>query len=220
MGQKECLLRQKITKTLRCDYLLFLPATYDKTKKRWPLILFLHGAGERGNDLNLVKLHGLTKNLEEDPSFPFVVVSPQCPKHEWWSMEVLVALLDRIERKYRVDKNRVYVTGLSMGGFATWQLALEYPDRFAAIAPICGGGNWRLAYRLKDLPAWVFHGAKDKAVQIAESREMVSALRKWGGNVKFTVYPQAGHDSWTRTYKNKRLYDWFLSQRRSARSGK
>jgi predicted peptidase len=216
MSQKECSLQQKITKTIRCGYLVFLPAGYNRSKKKWPLILFLHGSGERGDDLKLVKKHGLPKIVEQDPHLPFVVVSPQCPKDQWWSMEVLAALLDSMERKYRIDKKRVYVTGLSLGGYATWQLAIEYPKRFAAIAPICGGSNTHLAGKIKHLPIWVFHGAKDKVVPIDESRKMVSALRKWGADVRLTVYPKAGHDSWTRTYENKRLYDWFLSHRQGS----
>jgi predicted peptidase len=213
MSQKKCSLRQRITKNIRCNYLLFLPASYHQSKKKWPLILFLHGSGERGDDLNLVKKHGLAKIVDQDPDFPFIVVSPQCPKDQWWSTESLATLLDSLERKYRIDKRRICVTGLSLGGYATWQLAIEYPKRFAAIAPICGGSNPHLAGKIKHLPVWVFHGAKDEAVPIEESRKMVSALRKVGAHVKLTVYPKAGHDSWTQTYENKRLYDWFLSQR-------
>ncbi|MCE0484853.1 MAG: prolyl oligopeptidase family serine peptidase [Methylacidiphilales bacterium] len=215
MTQKACTLRQKVTKNIQCNYLLFLPQSYDQTKKRWPLILFLHGMDESGDDLSLVKKHGLAKIVEEKLDFPFVVVSPQCPRDEWWSTDALVSLLDTVEKNYRIDKKRVYVTGLSMGGYTTWQLAIEHPHRFAAIAPICGGGNPYLAYKIKQLPIWVFHGAKDKAVPIAESREMISALRKQGGNIRFTIYRNGGHDSWSKTYQNEKLYDWFLSHSRS-----
>ena len=214
MSQKTGALRQKITKDIRCDYLLHLPESYNKTRKRWPLILFLHGSGERGKNLDLVKTHGVAKIVEQEPDFPFIVVSPQCPEGRWWSMETLTTLLDSIEQKYRVDKKRIYVTGLSMGGYATWQLAIENPGRFAAISPVCGGSNPHLAEKIKHLPIWVFHGAKDDCVPIAESREMVSALRKLRAKVRFTVYPKAGHDSWTQTYANKRLYEWLLTHRR------
>jgi len=215
MSQKKSLLRQKITKSIRCNYLIFLPESYNRTGKSWPLILFLHGAGERGEDFDLVRKHGLAKIVEQEPNFPFIVVSPQCPKGQWWSMDLLATLLDEVERKDRVDKKRIYVTGLSMGGYGTWQLAIEHPKRFAAIAPVCGGSNPHRADEIKDLPVWVFHGAKDKVVPIARSREMVAALRKSGAkNVRLTVYPQAEHDSWTPTYENKRLYDWFLTHRR------
>jgi predicted peptidase len=216
MSQKARLLVKKITKQIRCNYLLYLPTGYSKTKKKWPFILFLHGAGERGDDLNLVKKHGLAKIVEQDPAFPFIVASPQCPKDEWWSMEALTLLLDDLERKYRIDRTRIYVTGLSMGGFGTWQLAFEHPKRFAAIAPICGGGIPNLTFQIAHLPTWVFHGAKDEVVPVEESQKMVDALRKRGGKPRFTIYPKAGHDSWTKTYENKKLYEWFLSHRRQS----
>ncbi len=209
-------LRRQITKTVSCQYSLFLPADYAKNKrKRWPLILFLHGAGQRGDNLDLLKEHGIPKILDRCPDFPFIVVSPQCPADGWWSVDVPSALLDEIARKYRVDEDRVYVTGLSMGGFGTWLLALEYPHRFAAIAPICGGGNPLIAHRIKHLPVWAFHGAKDRVVPLGKTKEMVEALRKCGGNVKLTIYPDAEHDAWTRTYENPILYQWFLKHRRA-----
>ena len=119
-------------------YLLFLPSAYAVHPQRWPLMLFLHGAGERGNDLQRVKRHGVAKIVEEQPEFPLVVVSPQCPPREAWAPEPLLALLDDIEQHYDIDPERRYVTGLSMGGFGTWAVALAAPDRFAAVAPICG----------------------------------------------------------------------------------
>lgn len=195
------------------DYLLFLPKDYEK-KDSWPLLLFLHGAGERGSDLELVKTHGPPKIVESKPDFPFIVVSPQCPKDEWWEPFALVALLDDVSQKYKVDPDRVYVTGLSMGGFGTWALAARAPDRFAAIVPICGGGERFQARRLQDIPVWVFHGAKDEAVPLDRSEEMVEAVRRAGGDVRFTVYPDAAHDSWTETYNNPELYDWLLKQKR------
>ena len=206
-----------ITKNLSCNYLLYLPDGYGQTKQRWPLIMFLHGAGERGSDLNKVRVHGPPKIVENRKDFPFIVVSPQCPEDDWWTgkVEVLINLLDDIVARYNVDTERIYLTGLSMGGFGTWSLASEYPERFAAIAPICGGGNRIMALRLRDMPVWVFHGAKDKVVPLKESEEMVNAIRSRGGNVKLTVYPDAGHDSWTETYNNQQLYDWFLQHRKS-----
>jgi len=211
MSQAKKSLARKVTRRVDCRYLLFRPQGYGRDKRDWPLILFLHGAGQRGSDLELVKEHGVAKIVETQPDFPFIVVSPQCPAEGWWGSEGLVALLDEVEASHRVDKKRVYVTGLSMGGFGTWQLALEHPHRFAAIAPICGRGNPLLAYRIKDLPTWVFHGAKDKVVPIANSREMVQRLRQHGGKPRFTIYPDAAHDSWTRTYEDPRLYAWLLS---------
>ncbi|MDZ7331364.1 MAG: prolyl oligopeptidase family serine peptidase [candidate division KSB1 bacterium] len=206
--------QQTLKKTVSLNYLLFLPKDYSSTKKSYPLILFLHGAGERGDDLSLVKVHGIPKVVEQQPDFPFIAISPQCPSDRWWVdpwlLEALNALVDQVIDKYRVDASRVYLTGLSMGGFGTWALAMTFPEKFAAIAPICGGGMPWMAFRIKDVPVWVFHGAKDPVVPIQRSEEMVDALKKVGGNVKFTVYPDAGHDSWTETYNNPELYRWFL----------
>lgn len=210
-GQHPFSFKKPITKIVTCKYLLFLPEEYNDSNKQWPLILFLHGAGERGDDLEKVKFHGPPKLVDADPAFPFIVVSPQCPKDEWWSVEVLDALLDDILSQYRVDENRIYLTGLSMGGFGTWNYAAAHPERFAAIAPICGGGDPDKADALNAIPAWVFHGAKDDVVSIDKSQEMVDALKACGADVQFTIYPEAGHDSWTETYKNKALYDFFLS---------
>lgn len=204
---------KEITVTAKLDYLLFLPEGYDKGDKKWPLILFLHGAGESGTDLSKVKSHGPPKIVESKPDFPFIVVSPQS-RQRGWNPDVLKGLLDDVIANYRVDRDRVYLTGLSMGGFGTWTLAAAYPDYFAAIVPICAGGDPEAAPKLKNLPIWVFHGAKDQAVPLKRSEEMVEALKKAGADVKFTVYPEAGHDSWTETYNNPELYPWLLSHKR------
>ena len=220
-GQSEQMFEKEITKTVSLRYLLYLPKGYgEKKEQKWPLILFLHGAGERGDDLEVVKKHGPPKLIEQGKEFPFIIVSPQCPIQTWWTevLDPLVALLDDVQSRYAVDPDRVYVTGLSMGGFGTWALACRHPERFAAIAPICGGGDWFLAERLKNVPVWVFHGAKDPVVPLRESTDMVEALKRVGGNVQLTVYPEAQHDSWTETYNNPKLYEWFLSHRRNAGS--
>jgi len=195
-------------------YLLYLPDDYTELKTKWPLILFLHGAGERGDSLQKVKVHGPPKLIDNGKTFPFIILSPQCPKNQGWATDELDALLKDVTKLYRVDKNRTYVTGISMGGYGTWALATKYPDRFAAIAPICGGGYLNKAELLKHLPIWVFHGAKDKVVPLQRSQEMVDVLKKVGGNVKFTIYPEAGHDSWTKTYNNPELFEWFLKNKR------
>jgi predicted peptidase len=199
---------------VQLKYLLHLPKDYDQ-KESWPLLLFLHGIGERGDNLDRVKSHGPPKLIEAGKDFPFIVVSPQCPGDRWWKPEDLSALLDEIVGKYKVDKDRIYVTGLSMGGFGTWSLAAFSPDRFAALVPICGGGDPDTASKLAHVPIWVFHGAKDSVVPVKRSEEMVTALKKADGNVKFTVYPEAGHDSWTEAYNSPELYDWLLQQKRA-----
>ena len=202
---------------VKLDYLVYLPEDYEK-KEAWPLVIFLHGAGERSADLELVKKHGPPKLVEGGKKFPFIVVSPQCPQDKWWTAMPLelTALIDEIESKHKVDKDRVYLTGLSMGGFGTWMLAAHTPERFAAIAPICGGGETLGTRRLTRLPTWVFHGAKDPVVPLKRSEDMVEALKRAGGNVKFTIYPEAGHDSWTATYDSPEFYSWLLAQKRGA----
>lgn len=207
--------------TVKLKYLLYLPEGYDQDKeKKWPLMMFLHGAGERGSDINKVKIHGPPKMVEKKDGkieFPFILVSPQCPTDSWWEPFSLNVLLDEIQANYRVDADRVYLTGLSMGGFGTWDLAMRYPDRFAAIAPICGGGNTVTTFRIKNIPAWVFHGDADPIVPVEMSDKMVEALKKMGADVKYTRYPGVQHDSWSETYANPELYKWFLSHRRGGK---
>ncbi len=215
--------QRKITKTVGADYLLFLPKEYKAAgAKRWPLILFLHGAGERGTNISRVTIHGPPKIVKDQPDFQFIVVSPQWPSGQLWSNDTLLALLDEVTEKLAVDEKRIYLTGLSMGGYGTWSLGLTRPDRFAAIAPICGGGDSlalvlpdpKKTKALKTLPVWAFHGAKDEVVKLAESEKMVEALKKFGNDAKLTVYPEAGHDSWTETYNNPELYEWFLQHKK------
>lgn len=222
MSQQAYTLETRIVKSVHLNYLLFLPRDYgENPQKRWPWILFLHGAGERGDDLELVKLHGIPKVVEQQEDFPFIAVSPQCPVDSWWSshIEELDALLNEVAASYAVDADRLYLTGLSMGGYGTWHLAATYPQRFAALTPICGGGPWFVGFPekvsvLKDVPIWVFHGAQDDVVPLEESERMVDALRACGSSVRFTVYPDAAHDSWTETYDNPELYEWFLQHTR------
>jgi pimeloyl-ACP methyl ester carboxylesterase len=206
---------KQLTGHLKQNYYVYTPEDYNRDpQKQWPMILFLHGAGERGSNLEDVKRQGLAKILAKEKNFPFVVVIPQCPFNEWWSTPQLNALLDEVIPKYRVDQDRLYLTGLSMGGFGSWNYALAYPDRFAAIAPICGGSDPKDAARIDHLPVWAFHGAKDDLVPEKYSAEMVQALKKLKAPVRYTVYPEADHDSWTETYKNPELYEWFLSHTR------
>jgi predicted peptidase len=187
-------LKRTITVTMK--YLLYLPKGYEQ-KPSWPLMIFLHGAGERGDDLALVKKHGPPKLINAGQQFPFIVVSPQCPNGRWWKPLELTALLDEMMGQYKIDKERIYLTGLSMGGFGTWSLAAYPPKRFAALVPVCGGGKPYWSESLAPIPVWAFHGAKDSAVPLERSQKMVEALKKKGGNVKLTVYPKAEHDSWT-----------------------
>jgi len=196
-------------------YLVSLPDGYDaQPGKRWPLILFLHGSGERGDSLVDVSVNGLPKLIAQGRKFPAIVVSPQCPEHRWWEKPDLSQLLDNVSAKYRVDPDRICVTGLSMGGFGTWALALAEPDRFAAIAPVCGGGDPLDAARLRKVPIWAFHGGKDETVPNQLSFAMVKAVRAVGGHAHLTIFPNDGHDSWDDAYKTEALYTWLLAQRR------
>ena len=196
-------------------YLLYLPDGYvDDKEKEYPFVLFLHGAGERGSDLNKVKKHGPPKIIESKKDFPCIVVSPQCPAGESWTAFKLNALIEDIVEKYRIDEERIYLTGLSMGGYGSWDLASNYPHWFAAIAPICGGGDVRRVRSIKDIPVWAFHGMKDNVVPVERTLVLVRALEAIEGNIKFTVYPEAGHDSWTETYDNPEFWKWLFDQKR------
>ena len=196
---------------LELNYLLYLPDNYTEDKEPLPLILFLHGAGERGDSLNLVKAWGPPKIVEEK-GLPFIVVSPQCPKSEYWTSLVysLKQLLDQVIEEYNVDTNRIYLTGLSMGGYGTFAMSQVYPEYFAAIAPICGGGTPSLSKFSKALPTWVFHGDKDQVVPLKASQIMVDAIKAKGGEVKFTVYRGVDHFSWIPAYNESGLFEWFL----------
>ena len=220
MVQRACSFVRSDGRRGRLDYLLFTPQRATGGR-RPPLILFLHGSEERGRDLELVKRHGMPRVVADDPAFPSVVVSPQCPAGARWHQYLctLGALLDDVVARCGVDPDRVYLTGLSMGGYGTWHLAARYPDRFAAIAPICGGGLRSLGFPekvrvLRKVPVWAFHGARDQNVPVEETQRLVDELRACGGDVRLTIYPDAGHDSWTRTYADPRLFEWMLAQRR------
>jgi predicted peptidase len=208
------------TETLR--YWLFLPNDYESqaAASGVPLLLFLHGAGERGNQpeqIDWVKKLGVPKMLDNPEfrkNFPCITVSPQCRSDYTWSPAQLMLLLDDIEKRYKIDKTRIYVTGLSMGGFGTWMCLHESPKRFAAAAPLCGGTNLDWAATFTEIPVWVFHGTKDSVVPFVLSQNIVDAVKKAGGKkIIFTKYEGAGHDIWTQTYSNQLFYDWLLSQR-------
>ena len=216
--QTEKTFEKPVTIIVKLNYLLYLPPKYETSQEKWPLVVFLHGAGETGNNLQMVKKHGPPK-LAEKKDLPFILVSPQAPTRGWVP-EAVNGLIDDVIAHYRVDAERVYLTGLSMGGYGTWALAAAHPEKFAAAVPICGGGNPSMAEKLKGLPLWVFHGGKDTTVLPAASKGMVEAVKKAGGNVKLTIYPEAGHDSWTETYDDPEMWKWLLSQSRGKTQAK
>ncbi|MEM6335385.1 MAG: PHB depolymerase family esterase, partial [Bacteroidota bacterium] len=157
---------------------------------------------------------GPPKMVEDGRAFPFILASPQVPQGQIWSAETLSALLDHLEASYRVDPERIYLTGLSMGGNGSWMLGMHEPDRFAAIVPICGWGDARRVCALKDTPVWTFHGDADQVVTIDYTDRLVTNLQRCEGNIQYTVYEGVGHDSWTPTYADEAMWDWMLSQQR------
>lgn len=197
------------------NYLLYLPDGYETdTTKQWPMMMFLHGVGECGDDVEKVKLLGPPRKIADGHKYPFIVVSPQSPERGW-RPDFIYKLVENLKKNHRIDEDRVYLTGLSMGGFGTWRTAQSYPEIFAAIIPICGGGESYNVHSLENMPIWCFHGAKDDVVNIENSQAMIDSLKSMGRtDVKFTIYPEAGHDSWTETYNNEEVYKWMLSHKR------
>jgi predicted peptidase len=206
----------KFSLTVTLDYLLYLPKDYDQnSSKRWPMILFLHGAGERGDNPKFVGIWGPAQIVQEK-DLPFIVLSPQCPSDKTWANLLLPVkeLLDEIIINYRVDLSRIYVTGLSMGGYGTYLMMENYSKYFAAYAPICGGGNPMNVSSYAHIPGWVFHGDKDNAVPFYNAQVMVDSLKAKGADIKFTVYKGMDHYSWIPAYGESGLFDWFLTQKK------
>ncbi len=196
-------------------YVVFVPKGYSPEKPH-PTILFLHGSGEQGDDGKKQAEVGLGNAIRKaEDKWNYLVVFPQKPKARggWMEYEKLILdIMEKTKKEYKVDEKRYYITGLSMGGMATWSLTCKYPDMWAAAAPICGRGNPADAPKIKDLPIWNFHGDKDNAVPIKGSQDMIDAIKAAGGNPKFTVYPGVGHNSWDKAYQEENLYEWFLTQ--------
>lgn len=206
-------------------YVVYVPSDYTPDKK-WPIVLFLHGSGARGSDNRRQINEGLGPAIREDPSrCPAIVVFPQAetlsvmPINAWFPTspdgQRALVFLDLAEKEYSTDPDRVYLTGLSMGGIGSWAQALNDPDRWAAVVPICGGGNQHDAQKIAHLPIWVFHGSLDTTIPVAFSRTMVKSLKKAGGNPRYTEYPTVGHNSWTRAYREPELWPWLFSQSKS-----
>lgn len=200
------------------QYLLILPSEYTKTTNQWPMILFLHGGSLRGQNLDLVKNYGPTWVAEQRTDFPFVVLAPQCPENENWDnkSDILAALLDEVLKKYRIDQERLYLTGASLGGRGTWSLACQHPEYFAALAPLAAFNpiiptTWNK--QMLSMPIWAFHGEKDSIAPLKNDEAMINALREQGGIPRFTILPDKGHYI-AGEYKNQELYDWFLTHTR------
>ncbi len=201
---------------LEMQYLLYLPEAYAaEPEQEFPLLLFLHGGGESGNDLDRVKTHGPPSMIDQGLSFPFLVLTPQNPyPKKFWNETALIALLDTVTEQYRVDRSRIWIAGMSRGGYGAWRMAIQYPDRFAALVAICGETPDHYAGWLGDLPIWVFHGEEDRTIAIRESDEMVAALRKNGNPVRYTRYPGTGHNAWDQAFSDPALYEWLMAQKK------
>lgn len=204
--------------------------------KSYPLVLFLHGAGERGADNTAQLKHGVLPILAgaEKIDQPCFLIAPQCPQGRWWApinretmrpsepgqpntlLDAVLALVAETAKTHPLDPLRIYVTGISMGGYATWDLLARAPDRFAAAVPVCGGGDPEMAKRFSSVPLWAFHGDADPVVPVRTTVEMTTALEKAGGKPKLTIYPGVTHDSWTATYDNPELIRWMFDQRRKS----
>ncbi len=198
------------------DYLLYLPENYDPGKEGgFPTILFLHGAGERGDSLDVLTAWGPPR-IAQEKGLPFIVISPQCPTNEWWTsmLSPLKGVLDEAISVYNIDTTRIYLTGLSMGGYGTFAFSQVHPEYFAAVAPICGGGTPSMLNFYTQPPTWVFHGDEDKIVPIESSQIMVDAMKAAGGEVKFTIYEGVDHYSFERAYNESGLFDWFLKHQK------
>jgi len=201
----------------KLQYMLILPAEYSPNTHQWPMILFLHGSSGRGHNLDLVKSYGPPLIAEQQADFPFVVIAPQCPEGEYWTTkaDILAALLDDILKRYQIDQDRVYLTGTSMGGNGTWNLACQHPEYFAAIAPMAARPTipdvWQK--RFVSMPIWAFHGEKDPICPLQDDEAMINALRTQGAAPRFTVLPDKGHYI-SEVYKDRELYDWFLTNTR------
>lgn len=199
-------------------YVVRFPDEFSEAE-RYPVIFFLHGAGTRGEDLNLLCGNPYFSLTAQKKAFPFVTVAPLCSADTWYDLwEQVKKLVGEIAVLPYVDADRIYLMGASMGGYGTWQLAMSMPEVFAAAVPICGGGMYWNAARLAAVPVWAFHGAKDPVVLPEESVKMVDAVNRSGGNAKLTIYPENGHDAWSDTYSNEDVFAWLLQQQRKNRS--
>lgn len=200
------------------SYLLYLPKDYQSQgDKKFGLMLFLHGRGESNGPLSLVAKWGPPKFADRGDDLPWIIVSPQCPPKDNWSSDTqqtrLIELLDSITSQHNVDQKKVFLTGLSMGGYGSWTMATKHPTRFAAVAPVCGGGDPAQAEKLKDVPIWAFHGDQDRAVPFERSVAMVEAIKKSGGTkIRFTTLEHIGHNCWSATYATPELYQWMERQ--------
>lgn len=202
-------------------YLLYTPKADSNQTKKYPLIIYLHGGSQKGNDLNKLKTYGLPYLVEKGQNFNFIIASPQCPENKYWSSENWFdSLYINISTKYEIDTDRIYLTGMSMGGYGVYITAMDFPDKFAALLPLCGGCNDSDTARicnLKNIPIWAFHGTSDDKVPISETERIINGLKKCNtsANVKFTQLENEGHYIQYLYENNPEIYDWLLKQKKN-----
>ena len=207
---------QEVYEKSRYKYLLYLPAGYNNSDERtWPLMIYLHGKSRRGDDLEKLKRYGPPAMIKRGREFPFIVASPQCPINESWNNDKwFIPFINELKGKYRVDSDRIYLVGMSLGGSGVWYTARKFPEYFAAIIPICGGGNPKLICEIKHIPVWAFHGEKDRIVPPEKSKNMVDALRRCGGDARLTLLKDKGHDL-HQVFHDDKIYEWLLKHRKN-----
>lgn len=214
------LVQEEVYNPSSLNYLLFRAQNQRAVRDgKFPVIISLHGIGERGSDLRRLKAGGLPRILDGNNDFPFFVISPQCPANTEWYYDrtdlLIRKLVEEVLARYPVDRRRVYITGYSMGGIGTWDMGIRHPNLFAAAAPIAARGEegWEVC-AMTEIPVWAFHGDRDEVVPLSAGQRMVDQFRNCGGEITFTIYSNTGHDAWTKTYSNPLLYEWFLSKSR------
>ena len=214
-----------LPRTYTLPYWLFLPKNYGDETRTWPLLLYLHGASSRGDDIQSVLASGLPAIASSRDDFPFVLVCPQCPADTWWSDQIagLDILLKDIADRYRIDQKRVLLTGSSMGGFGVWHMGAVFPDRFAGLVPLCGGGAWfygfpERARSIANTPVWAFHGSEDPIIPVRESAALVKQVQDAGGNAQLEIIEGGGHDIWRQVYQRSDVFQWMLDRQLPERS--
>lgn len=201
------------------EYLDYYKYISDTEKENMPLIIDIHGAGGRGKELSLINDGRVRTYLSRHTEYDCIVVSPQCHCDTWFELfDVLLEFIDKMRKDSRVDTSRVYLTGASMGGYTSWQIAMSRPEWFAALVPLCGGGMYWNAWRIKDIPIWAFHGALDKTVLPEETLHMASAVNQCGGNSKITICPKCDHNVWDTVYTSADMWNWMFAQKRADKS--
>lgn len=205
--------QSRIKNSAKYPYLLYLPSEYNTSQATFPVVIYLHGGSQRGEDLTKLKVYGLPNLVDKGRNFPFIIVSPQCPDGKFWSTDNWFdSLHTELIMKYRVDQKRIYLTGISMGGYGAWQTAVAYPNTFAAVLPLCGGcDDSTQICRVKHIPIWTFHGTADDLIPISETERLVNRLHACQGQVKFTRLENEGHNI-QYLYEDKALYAWLLKQ--------